>query len=115
VGTGFTDDDLKTLKTRLDPLVVEDRPTDVATGYKPDVWFRPVVVMEIKCADIQVSPVHLAAVGRVDNDRGIGLRFPRFLRLRDDKTAENATSAEQLAGMFLAQPVQQRQQGPPRR
>jgi len=34
-------------------------------------------------------------------ERGIALRFPRFLRTRDDKQAQAATSSEQVFNAFL--------------
>lgn len=81
------------------------KPTNYNVGdmLTPDDWFLPKVVWECQAADLSKSKVHKGGIGRLEQTRGIGLRFPRFLRERDDKKPENATSAEQIVDMYLSQ------------
>ncbi|EUC61770.1 DNA ligase, partial [Rhizoctonia solani AG-3 Rhs1AP] len=54
---------------------------DVNTsGLIPPTWFKPSEVWEIKAADITLSPISQASKGLVAGDRGLSLRFPRFIR-----------------------------------
>eukprot|EP00928_Gymnodinium_smaydae_P035878 TRINITY_DN25162_c0_g1_i1.p1 TRINITY_DN25162_c0_g1~~TRINITY_DN25162_c0_g1_i1.p1 ORF type:complete len:335 (-),score=96.66 TRINITY_DN25162_c0_g1_i1:275-1279(-) len=80
----------------------------VDTGERAQFWFEPTEVWEIRGADITISPKHMAAKGLVDPQRGLSLRFPRFLRKRPDKTVQTATSPEQLAELFRKQTQQRK-------
>ncbi|KAG5498117.1 hypothetical protein GH5_02916 [Leishmania sp. Ghana 2012 LV757] len=104
IGTGFQDDELEKLTQSLKPFVVHDKPRYYRTGgEEPDVWLAEAQVWEVKAADLSVSPVHQAAVGLVDPNKGIALRFPRYMRQREDKKPADATSAQQVAEMYKAQ------------
>jgi len=105
IGTGFKDEDLEAHYNSLSKIVKPKKPNNymVTDNFKCDVWFDAVQVWEVKCADLTVSPAHQAAVGRVHESKGIALRFPRFMRIREDKAAEDATNSEQVAELYLNQ------------
>ncbi len=73
------------------------------SGPEPDVWFEPQEVWECVFADITLSPTYTAAIGLVSDERGLSLRFPRFLRTREDKSIEEASSADFLAELWRKQ------------
>lgn len=111
IGTGFTDANLEEFaefykagnEERVRKTPKSYYRTPATDKLAPDVWFEPVQVWEVKCADLSISPQHMAAVGHVDSNKGIALRFPRFIRKREDKKPEEATSAEQVAEFYLRQ------------
>lgn len=104
VGSGFDDATLETLPPRLQPYEAKERPESVLTELVPDVWFRPAVVLEVRGAELTLSPIHRAGVGLIRPDAGLALRFPRFTgRWRDDKDAENATTTAELLSLYRSQ------------
>ena len=74
-------------------------------GPAPDVWFEPREVWEVAFADVTLSPTYTAARGLTPENpaRGLSLRFPRFLRRRDDKCPDDASSAAFLAALWRKQ------------
>ncbi|KAL9243939.1 hypothetical protein vseg_017771 [Gypsophila vaccaria] len=105
IGTGFSEVVLEERSSSLRSKVIPNPKSYFRFGdtLKPDVWFEPSEVWEVKAADLTISPVHRAAVGVVDSDKGISLRFPRLVRVREDKAPEEATSSDQVAEMYNAQ------------
>jgi DNA ligase-1 len=67
LSTGYTDEELRALTERLEPLIVAE------DGRAVDL--RPAIVLEVEYEEIQRSPEY---------DSGYALRFPRFLGVRED-------------------------------
>lgn len=66
IGTGFSEEILKTHAETLKELEVGKCRADVdAGGAKPDVWFEPKIVWEVLAADLSLSPIYSAAKGIV--------------------------------------------------
>ena len=45
----------------------------------------------------------VAALGIISDKRGLSVRFPRFIKIREDKSTENASTPEFLADMYKSQ------------
>ena len=118
IGTGFSEAVLEELHAELSAHTI-DRPKPFynhssVTKDQPDVWFEPRFVWEVKTADLTLSPRYKAG-SDVLNDasgRGISLRFPRFLKKRDDKKADEATGSRMVVEMYRKQESVTKQKGP---
>lgn len=99
VGTGFTDEVLFQLPKMLDKYKIKEKHKSVETNMKVDAWFEPKIVMEVSGAEITVSPIHAVAKDKIKTG-GLALRFPRFLRWRDDKSAEQATTVKEIFDIY---------------
>ncbi|EFQ98248.1 DNA ligase [Nannizzia gypsea CBS 118893] len=76
------------------------RPNYVEYSGEPEVWFQPQEVWEMAFADITLSPTYTAAIGLVSDERGLSLRFPRFLRVREDKSIDEASTSGYIAHLW---------------
>ena len=81
--TGLTDAEIATFTERFLAMTVEDM------GHVRMV--RPEVVLEVAFDSIQHSGRHLS---------GFALRFPRIVRIRDDKPVDEIDTLERVAGLY---------------
>jgi DNA ligase 1 len=84
--TGLTDEEIRSMTERLLALTV-----DHAGGVR---LVRPEIVLEVAFDGVQPSARH---------ESGFALRFPRIVRVRDDKTASEADRLEAVQAIFAAQ------------
>lgn len=109
--SGFTDAFYKANKEFYDDGTVSgdpkniklQKPSFIEYPGHPDVWFEPQEVWEMAFADITLSPTYTAAIGLVSDERGLSLRFPRFLKKREDKSIDEASTNDFLAGLWRKQ------------
>lgn len=89
VGTGITDEEFGELNKRLSNLVIKKKPKeyDVHKDLEPDFWVEPKLVVELAADEITKSPKHTA---------GFALRFPRLINFRDDKSASQVTTVDEI-------------------
>ena len=96
LGTGLTDEQFRQMYKMVEELKVDTKPDsyEVPSVVAPDIWMRPKVVLEILADEISVSPRHAAKYS---------LRFPRLVKMRNDKSPEQATSAHELETLYKMQ------------
>ncbi|MBW2974060.1 ATP-dependent DNA ligase [Candidatus Woesearchaeota archaeon] len=92
LGSGFTDEQLANLPKKFKRYEIKKKHPLVNSKLKPDVWFKPAIVVEVLGAEITKSPIHTA--------EGLALRFPRFLRYRPEKSPEQATTVKEVLQMY---------------
>jgi len=84
--TGLTDEEIDYLTRRLKELAVAQRGRMVIV--------RPKIVVEVGFAELQESPHYRA---------GVALRFPRILRLREDKEPHEASTIDEVREIYERQ------------
>jgi len=103
VGTGFNDENLEKMPLMFDSLKHDGKHPRVDSLMNADVWFVPEKVIEVLGDELTLSPIHTAGYNSIRQGSGIAVRFPRFIRWREDKSAEEATEISELIDMYKSQ------------
>jgi DNA ligase-1 len=99
---GLPQRDWELLCSKMSKLQMNERPTYVHTGEKPDMWVKPIVVMEVDGTARRPSNKYLA--GLEQTGTGYELREARFSKRgwRKDKGPEDATTLAEFLRIPLA-------------
>ena len=103
LGSGFTDADLKFLIQKFEEVKRDKKHPQVTSEIMSDDWFEPKFIVEILADEITLSNVHTAGFGEVRPNYGFALRFPRFIRWREDKSIEDITTTDEIIDMYKRQ------------
>jgi len=86
MSTGLTDAEFENMTKILKPLIISEKGKDVV--------IRPKVVVEAGYQEIQKSPTYSS---------GFALRFPRLVRIRQDRSADDADTIDRVSELFKSQ------------
>jgi len=100
IGTGLTEEEWVKIKEMCDKIKIKEKPSNVEMHkiFKPSVFVKPSLVVEIGADEISISPTHTA---------GYALRFPRLLKFREDRKSEDTTSLKEIEIMYKNQKKQE--------
>ncbi|MDO8428483.1 MAG: ATP-dependent DNA ligase [Candidatus Diapherotrites archaeon] len=101
IGTGLSEEQLKQFAHDLEKLKTKQKPARVDSVLNPDVWVEPKIVIEVNADEITKSPVHTTA--QQEFGTGLALRFPRLVKIRTDKQAEDCTHTDEIIKMYKNQ------------
>ena len=96
VGSGLSEEEMEALKNTLDSLRIPQPASNVFTKLEVDVWVQPEVVITIMADEITDSPLHTCAW---NGHRGLALRFPRIVQIREDKGPYEITTVKEILEM----------------
>lgn len=104
LGTGFDDATLATLPALFHDYARDHVHPRVESKIEADYWFTPIKVLEVRGAELTLSPSHTCGLDLVKAGAGLAVRFPRFTgRWRDDKAPHDATTVKEVVSMYKAQ------------
>ncbi len=95
VGSGLTEEQMNFFKLEFENIKTS-KPENVNTDLKADEYVEPKYVIEIICDEITKSPLYKFT-------KGYSFRFPRFIKIRDDKSSQDTTTVEEIEEMYYLQ------------
>jgi len=95
VGSGLTEDQMISFKAEFETITTK-KPENINTNLEPDMYVEPKFVIEIICDEITKSPLYKFT-------KGFSFRFPRFIKIREDKSPQDTTTIEEIEEMYYLQ------------
>jgi DNA ligase-1 len=95
-GSGYTDEDLEELTKLFKKIQLKKPHSDVDIEIDCDTYFEPKIVFELVYEELQVSPAE-------KHTSGFGMRFPRYIRIREDRGPNEVNTIQEIAELFRKQ------------
>lgn len=100
VGTGFNDQFLQEMTEKKEYF--KEKPKEfLVMNLKPDVFFDGRTVWEIGYDSFTHSPSYKTGKNLLNLEFGLSLRFPRFIRTREDKGLKEVNTEEEITEIYV--------------
>jgi len=86
MGTGLSEEQFQDMTEKLKPLIINQKGTRVEV--------KPKIVVEVGYQEIQKSPNY---------ESGMALRFPRLIRIREDKSPDEVDTIQRVEELYKSQ------------
>ncbi|MDD5022930.1 MAG: ATP-dependent DNA ligase [Candidatus ainarchaeum sp.] len=100
IGSGFTEEEMNNFEKILNKIKSKKPSKNLIFKTEPDFWVKPKYVVEIAFDEITQSPTHTCGM---ENDKGYALRFPRIVKLREDRSENEVTTTKEIIDMYWLQ------------
>ncbi|MEW6722621.1 MAG: ATP-dependent DNA ligase [Candidatus Micrarchaeota archaeon] len=100
VASGFTEEEMIGLGKTLEKIKTASPPARLDHKIEVDFWVEPKYVVEVAFDDITQSPNHTCGA---QEGKGYALRFPRLMRMREDKGVREITTTDEVIRMYELQ------------
>lgn len=106
LGTGFSEESLDMISKSFGKLILKTKPENyiIPKAMKPTLYIKPAEIWEVGFDSFTVSQNYSLGAGLIEGNSstcGLSLRFPRFYRLRPDKSIETSNSPEEILSIYL--------------
>ncbi len=100
VASGFSEEEMKSFAQELSLIKIPKPSINLDYKIEVDFWVDPKVVVEVAFDEITESPNHTC---NFKSGKGLALRFPRLVKLREDKSISEISTSDEVVHLFELQ------------
>ena len=95
---------LDELLFNLKDHIIYYKPSNYKLGkYEPDVIFSPKVIVQVKTFFLCLNQASAVGLNIINDNFGVSIRFPKIIKLRDDRRVNQITTSEKIIKIYKSQ------------
>jgi len=95
---------LDELLFHLKDHIIYYKPSNYKLGkYEPDVIFSPKVIVQVKTFFLCLNQTSAVGFGTAFDNFGVSIRFPRIIKIRDDRKINRIITSEKIIQLYKSQ------------